>query len=124
MKLESALHAQVSAYLRVALRPPWWFSTIGHGGIKLPIRTAVALKARGLRPGMPDILVFGPRKVIGLELKSAKGRVSDEQRAVHFDMHECGFPVFVCRSVDDVESGLMMYAPLRATTFAHTRRAA
>ena len=115
MRLESALHAQVAAYLRVALRHPWWFTTFPAGGGGR-VRGA-QLKARGLRAGMPDLLVFGPAwTVIGLELKSDKGRLSKEQVETHDAMRACGFSVFVCRSVDDVEAVLdAAEVPLRAT---------
>lgn len=43
-------------------------------------------KKRGVRPGIPDILVLYRGKLIGLELKSRIGRVSEAQLAVRREM--------------------------------------
>lgn len=113
---EHALHVAVAAYLRVALRPPAWFSTIGHGGGG-KVRGAM-LKAAGMRPGMPDLLVFGPEnKVVGIELKAARGRLSPEQREVALDMARCGHWYAVCKTIDEVEAALRdAEIPVHATT--------
>lgn len=111
---EAALHAQVALYLRYALMPPAWFSTIGHGGGGR-VRGAI-LKRAGMRPGMPDLLVFGANGyVLGIELKAGKGKQSPEQAAVAEDMRTCGQGYTVCRSIDDVATALRTHGfPVRA----------
>jgi hypothetical protein len=55
-------------------------------------------------PGMPDILVVGPSRLIGLELKTAVGRQSPDQRAVAARFERCGWPYLLARSLDEVEA--------------------
>jgi hypothetical protein len=56
---EQALHFNAAQYLRLAIAAPAWWSTIGHGSVTSQAE-ARALKAKGLRRGMPDIMVFAP----------------------------------------------------------------
>jgi hypothetical protein len=118
MKPEAALHFAVALFLRHALVPPAWFSTIGHGGGGR-VRGAM-LKRAGMRAGMPDLLVFGPRGyVLGIELKAGKGRQSPEQRDVADDFRACRQGYTVCRSVEDVATALRTHGiPTRARVAA------
>lgn len=121
---EAALHRAVAAYLRVALKPPTIWTTIGHGGGGR-VRGA-QLKAMGVQPGWPDIIVIGQagsnRFTVGLELKAPKGVQSAEQKAVQRSFPGAGALYYVCRSVEDVEQALFRAGfDLCATTF---RRAA
>jgi len=53
--------------------------------------------------GWPDLLMWSPRRPgrhIAAELKSAKGVVSDEQRAVLDDLAAAGFETYVWRPSD------------------------
>lgn len=123
MATEAALHAQVAAFLRVALRPPTIWTTIGHGGGGR-VRGA-RLKAMGVAKGWPDILVMSPvggngderLNVVGLELKTKVGRQSQEQRHIEFAFADLGAWYILCRSVEDVERALRFCkVPLHATT--------
>jgi hypothetical protein len=108
---ELVFHRQVAAYLRVALREPMFWVTFpsGGGGKK---RGAI-LKSMGLVAGVPDILIFGPgptvnngatfSRVIGLELKTQKGRQSDSQKEVARKFQEFGGLYLLARNLDDVE---------------------
>ena len=51
------------------------------------------------RTGQPDLLILVDGKAIGVELKSATGRVSAGQVTCHAAWQACGTPVAVCRSV-------------------------
>lgn len=102
---EAQLHMAVAHYLRVALRPPVVWSTIGHGGGG-KVRGA-QLKAMGLRKGMPDLLVIAPGPVlVGIELKSKVGKQTPEQFQVATDFKDCGAWLVLCRSVEEVERAL------------------
>ena len=123
MPTEAALHIQVAAFLRVALKPPTIWTTIGHGGGG-KVRGA-RLKAMGVAKGWPDLLVMslvggngGPRfAVVGLELKAKGGRQSAEQLEVERAFFRCGAHYILCRSVEEVESALRWCkVPLHATT--------
>ena len=54
------------------------------------------------RVGVSDILAFpGDGRVVCLEVKAAKGRQTDNQRAFQADMDSVGVPYHIVRSVDE-----------------------
>ncbi len=109
---EAQLHKAVAAYLRLALKPPTIWTTIGHGGGG-KVRGA-QLKAMGVQPGWPDILVIHPEAVdssgvswtapivVGIELKSKAGTLSAAQRKVFSTFPQAGCACDLARSLDDV----------------------
>jgi hypothetical protein len=118
---ELKLHIQVADFLKLALDRNVAWSTIAHGGFKLPKRTAEKLKAMGLRGGFPDIMLVHPTRGVfcGIELKSASGRLSEDQVAIHGLIRKSWGLVEVCRSVEEVEGTLRAWGfELRATTSA------
>jgi hypothetical protein len=53
-------------------------------------------------PGWPDVGILWRGRLVLLELKRARhGTLSPAQRALHPRLAEAGFPVAVCRSVED-----------------------
>lgn len=102
---EGQLHRSVADFLRLALRPPTLWTTIGHGGGGR-VRGA-QLKAMGVQPGWPDLIVIAPGPIIvPIELKAKGGRQSPEQRLVAHSFYNCRIDYFLCRSVADVELAL------------------
>jgi 2-keto-3-deoxy-L-fuconate dehydrogenase len=71
------LQRAVAQYLDAALPPGSWWTSIDSAG-RGPIAGA-RMKRRGVRRGLPDILVLCNTMTIWIELKSQRGRVSDEQ---------------------------------------------
>lgn len=58
-------------------------------------------------PGLPDLYARHPRfGRFWIEVKSARGYLSNHQRAWHAAERECGGTVLVCWSVDDLLDGL------------------
>ena len=55
-------------------------------------------KQRGVKPGVPDVLVWYRGKSIAIELKSRRGQCSRSQRAVREAMLRAGAQWWVCRS--------------------------
>lgn len=111
---EADIHKQVARWLDVALTPASWWTTIplGGGGV---IRGA-HLKRSGAKKGSPDILIIHDGRALFIELKAAKGRVSDEQGECHQAIWSAGAVVVICRSVDDVRRALLAFgAPVRVT---------
>lgn len=102
---EAILHRQVALFLRLAIREPWFWTTFPAGGGGKA--RGAQLKRSGLMPGMPDIMVFGPGKTVGLELKTEVGRQSLQQKEVATRFERCGFPYLLARSLDEVEVLLM-----------------
>ncbi len=111
---EAQLHRAVAAFLRVALKPPTIWTTIGHGGGGR-VRGA-QLKAMGVQKGWPDILVIDDGLAIGIELKAKKGAQSPEQKALEVSFVKAGMTYWLCRSVEDVEAALRTdNVPIHAT---------
>jgi hypothetical protein len=109
---EYQLHKQVAQYLAVALPDNCFFTTIGHGGGGR-VRGAM-LKGLHLVPGVPDILILFTGRAIFLELKTATGRLSESQKAVHNKITLCGHVVTTCRSLDEVIDRLIVFGiPLK-----------
>lgn len=66
-------------------------------------RAGARLKADGLVPGFPDLLIYGPGQRIGhIEVKAPAGRVQDTQRACQAWLEALEHKYAVCRSTDDV----------------------
>jgi hypothetical protein len=99
---EHEAQKQVVAYLR------WLgvaFAAIPNGA-KRSFKLASWLKAEGMEAGAPDIVIFSrPPKFSGMgiaiEMKSEKGRLSDEQRAFHERLRLQNWHVIVAFGSDD-----------------------
>jgi hypothetical protein len=125
---ETALHIACAGWLSMRLIPPTFFTTFpaGGGGRERGTR----LKRMGLKPGMPDILIFDRHidgnilcpLVYGIELKSEDGRVSVAQRQTHGNLLSVGVPVSVVRSLDDLRSAVIGWdIPIKSVTPAQER---
>ena len=57
-------------------------------------------------PGVPDIIGCFKGRLIGIEIKSEKGVVSEYQKEFIENINRAGGLAFVARSVDDVIEGL------------------
>lgn len=107
---EAALHRAVAEFLGWTLHPPVVWTTIGHGGGGR-VRGA-QLKAMGVKPGWPDILIIAPSahgpNVLGIELKrpGKGGSQSPEQRMVETAFHGCRAWYVLCRSVEEVQRAI------------------
>jgi len=85
---------------------------IPNGG-KRSKKTAVDLKAEGVKPGVPDLMLTTPRgKYHGLfiEMKRTKGGVvSKEQREMIAMLQNAGYAVYVCRGCDEAQDAMREY---------------
>lgn len=97
---EGAIQAQILHYL--TLRKVWHrrmnsgaAMMVGRGGKMRPVRFGA--------PGMPDIFARTPSgSIIWIEVKSATGRQSPEQREWQREAERFGDVYILARSVDDV----------------------
>ena len=100
---EDAFHVSVAELLDLILIPPAFFTTFPSGYGKLGKATAGRLFAKGLKKGMPDILVFDKnRKVVGIELKAGRNGVTSAQRTMHAKLMGCNIHTYVCRTLEEV----------------------
>ncbi len=121
---EDDLHITVAQYLgverNVALPDDAVWTTIEPGG-KRGKREAGRLKSKGLKPGLPDIIVLYRGQLICFELKAPGGTLSKVQKAMHTQLTLAGAFVYpgVVTRLEQVEGFLRgAGVPLRATTGA------
>ena len=75
--------------------------SVGLEGAKRHPAEQARLKAMGMQPGQPDISLYLPGgRTVFIELKTEKGRVSDNQRERHELLKNLGFDVHVLRARD------------------------
>lgn len=109
---EASFHIQVARYLARALPEGFFFSTFPSGGGGY--RRGVLLKQQGLKPGMPDLVVFNDTQEWGyykapalwLELKAKAGSLSQVQWDCHATLRALGHRVEVCKTLEQVEAAL------------------
>lgn len=112
---ETELHRSIAQMLDLL---GWLWCHCPNGG-KRHLREAAKLKAMGVKPGVPDILIFesweyGGRSGHGvaIELKGAKGRTTDAQEAWLGSLHNRGWLIAVCNSTEQVVEMLQYVNPL------------
>jgi len=110
---EAALHRTVAQYLDLALPANCVWSTVGHGGFPLPVRTAARLKASGLKAGVPDLMLIFGGKPYFIEIKTPLGKLSRSQQEMHARLRAAGAQVAVCRSVEEVRDALKGWGIVR-----------
>lgn len=120
--IEDALQVAVIQYLRVTLSPSVLFWHTPNGG-KRNAREAGRLKAMGVLPGVPDIILtwnsFGRPFIMGIELKSKDGRHTDNQKDIAQKLNAMGWYVVTARSIDEVQTYLTAaVAPMRGQVTA------
>ena len=109
---ERSLHRAVADYLALALPADcaWTTFPAGSGGKA----RGGQLKAAGLRPGWPDLQFLYRGRFLGIELKSAKGRVREAQDECMRLIVAAGGTWASARTLDDVERILVAFGiPLR-----------
>ena len=63
----------------------------------------------GSVPGVPDILAIHKGKLIGIEVKTEKGKLSDKQAEFMAKMSHHGAIVFIAHSAKEVEEHLIRF---------------
>jgi len=108
---EAAIHSAVARYLSAVLhKSVLWFHI--PNGEQRSLITAKRLKGMGVRAGMPDLCLMWSdpdtkQPIVGwIELKSAKGRLSESQLLMTAQLMELHHHVAIARSVDDVAAHL------------------
>jgi hypothetical protein len=72
-----------------------------------PTRKAFRKVGKYQLSGVADIIgVLADGKFLAIEVKAAKGRVSDKQKSFLQKVNDCGGIGFIARSIEDVETEL------------------
>lgn len=115
---EDDFHMVVAQFLDFALPPDAAWTTVEHGGQRGK-REAGRLKAKGLKPGWPDVQIVYRGRSINIELKAPGERLSPEQEGMHEWLTLAGALVYTAKQIEEVEGFLRgCGVPLRASTGA------
>ena len=101
---EHALQVAVAHMLTVVLDPALtYWTALDHGAGWMTPASAGLRRARGVKRGLPDIIILFKSGLLGIELKSNKGRLSPEQFETGEAWSALGHDVVVARSLEDVQ---------------------
>jgi len=84
---------------------------VPNGGLRSKA-TAGKMKALGVRPGIPDIMIpvsNGRSNGLAIEFKSAKGRLTPDQIVVHAALRAGGWAVEICRTSVEARIAAQVY---------------
>ena len=101
-------------------RPGVFAFHVPNGGWRSRVEGAI-LKAIGTVAGVPDIICIFEGRVYALELKAARGRLTDVQRVVHERLREAGAHVAVAHGIDEALAWLEAWNLLRRSSDKSTR---
>lgn len=102
---EAALQRQVAEYLDAVLPDECTWFHVPNGGSRNKAE-AGKLKSHGVKPGVADCILIYRGQVIAIELKTAKGRLSNAQSYWKTIFEAAGGWFYLCRSLDDVQAVL------------------
>jgi VRR-NUC domain len=95
MMTENQIQQQLTRLLESYCRPDATWFAVPNGEWRFP-KTAARLKASGVRPGAPDLVLVIDGRFYGVEVKSEKGRVSEAQAAMGRQIERSGGHYVVC----------------------------
>jgi len=99
---EHRLQTGIYAFLRLALPPDAFVTSIDHARQQSE-QSGMRQKARGVRAGIPDMLILYRGEAFWLEVKTPDGRLTESQKALHSEIVRAGGHVEVVRSVSGAE---------------------
>jgi len=108
---EANFQIAVARYLD--LKKILWFHCPNGGSRNA--REAANLKRQGVKRGISDVIILEPRAIyhgLMIELKTAKGTVSKEQKEFLSKCSDKGYMTRVCRSIDEVVAIVDFYMNL------------
>lgn len=101
MRPEDRLQSRARMLLNSHLPAPCHWSSVGHER-KQTMRQGQMQKARGVKRGLPDIMIWAPGYFLGVELKAGKNTATPEQAAFGQAMARLQFGYEVVRSVEQL----------------------
>ena len=117
---EDQIHKQIRLMLDVALPSNCVVHHSPNEGVR-HISLKKKLVALGPKPGWPDLEIFCPRtetlsgnaEALFIEIKTKKGRLSDNQKFIRDILVDAGFGWSLCRSWDDCLNFLKQFVRLK-----------
>jgi hypothetical protein len=108
MRPEDRLQSRARMFLDKFLAPPAYWSSVGHER-KQTLRQGQMQKARGIKRGLPDVMVWSPGYFLGIELKSGKNSTTDAQDGFAEAMARNQHGYAVVRSVEQLGEALQQH---------------
>jgi len=106
---EHNIQKAIAKYLlHVELQGKLIYFAVPNGGDR-HIAVAAKIKAEGGRSGIPDLVLISKGKPYFLEVKSARGDLSDNQKSFFKAFDEQGINCALVRSVSDVQEILKIW---------------
>jgi hypothetical protein len=96
MDTEDSIQKKLVELLDGFCRPNVTWFAVPNGGWRFK-KTATRLKATGVRPGVPDIIVLARGKFHGIELKRETGRTTKTQDDFGAEIERAGGGYHVCK---------------------------
>lgn len=106
---EADVQRAIVAWLRVVLPPGSLVHHSAHevgGGSRWAAQRQAIAQGMGVHAGFPDLVVFSAGRVLFLEVKAPRGRLSPAQRDTADQLRDQGFSHAVVTSVDAVRAVL------------------
>ncbi len=100
---ELQIHIAVIQHLKYRARKGIVYFHAANGE-RREARDAAKLKAMGVTPGIPDLVLIANGKTYGLELKTSKGRISPEQKSMLSQFEAAGAYTAVAFGLDSAIS--------------------
>jgi hypothetical protein len=105
------IHIAVVQHLKYRARKGVCFFHAANGE-RREARDAAKLKAMGVTPGIPDLIIIADGKTYGLELKTSRGRLSPEQKGMLAVLNAAGAFASVAYGLDQAISILQAWGLL------------
>lgn len=86
------------------------------GGVRTSIKQAIRMKRTGYVKGFPDIFIYnakGPYFGLAIEMKTAKGVMSQSQKEWQQKLIDNGYHAVTCKSFDEAKQVIDDYLQLR-----------
>ena len=108
MRPEDRLQSRARMFLDKYLAPPAYWSSVAHER-KQTLRQGQMQKARGIKRGLPDVMVWSPGYFLGMELKAGKKSTTDAQDGFAAAMARNQHGYVVARSVEQLGEALLQH---------------
>lgn len=119
---ETDLQKTVVAAVRFNIRRNVIFFHCPNGEYRSK-RTGARLKAMGVLPGVPDLTVIVGSAIHFLELKTATGRQTPEQKAFQLRCEVAGIPYAIARTPEEAAATLYGWKAITTNPLVHRRAA-
>lgn len=100
---ETEIQSSIIDYLQILEnKGKIFFQRVNNTPVYDPIGKKFRSMAKGTKKGFPDILIIKAGKTIGIEVKTAIGKQSKEQKEIESKFKQHGQEYYIVRSLDEV----------------------